>query len=170
MNFLINIAHAAVALPDFSTSQNIGDFMGSIYSFSITIVGILIFVRFLWGGFLYLTAAANPGNIHKAQDIMKNAVIGAIILFSAYLILYVINPDLVSNSFDFSGLVNQSSNSVSNPSAGTGSKPASSSNSGGSGVTSPSGLCYDENDIAIEDQSAADCSLQINKQNCPICH
>jgi len=104
---LINIAHAAVSLPDLNSTQDLGVFMQNIYSFSITIVGILIFVRFIWAGWLYLSAAGNAGKTGEAKTMMQNAIIGAVILFSAYLILYVINPDLVSNSFDFGTLINK---------------------------------------------------------------
>jgi len=103
LDLLINTANAA-SLPAFDSAQSLGGFISNIYSYAITIVGIAIFVRFLYAGFLYLTAAASPANISKARTMMLNAVVGAVLLFSAYLILYVINPDLVKNSFSFGGL------------------------------------------------------------------
>lgn len=99
LHFLINTAQA-VSLPDFSKNTDIPGFISSIYSFSITVVGLAIFVRILHAGFLWVTAAGNASKVSDAQDKIKNAVIGAILLFSAYMILYVINPDLVKNSFD----------------------------------------------------------------------
>jgi hypothetical protein len=117
LNLFINSVHAAVSLPDFSSIDNLGVLMQNIFSFSITIVGILIFIRFLYGGFLYLTAAASPGNTSKAKTVMWNSIIGAVILFSAYLILYVINPDLVTNAFNFGGLVNNSATQNTSPGA-----------------------------------------------------
>lgn len=101
---LFNTARAA-SLPNLDSTQNLGVFVENIYSFSITIVGILIFIRFIWAGWLYLTAAGNAGNVANSQKMMKDALIGAVLLFSAYLILYIINPDLVSNTFNFSGLI-----------------------------------------------------------------
>jgi TRAP-type C4-dicarboxylate transport system permease small subunit len=105
LSFFIKTAQAAVTLPDLNSTQDLGVFMQNIYSFSITIVGILIFVRFIWAGWIYLTAAGNSSKTSKANSMMWNAVIGAVLLFSAYLILYVINPDLVSNSFNFNQLL-----------------------------------------------------------------
>lgn len=76
-------------------------FISSIYSFALTIVGLAVFVRILYAGFLWLTAAGNTTRTGQAKSMITNAVIGAIILFAAYLILNVINPDLVKNTFDF---------------------------------------------------------------------
>ena len=101
LNILINTAHAAVSLPNLSASKDLPAFISSIYSFSLTIVGIAVFIRILYGGFKLLTAAGNTGKIGDAKSIITNAVIGAILLFAAYLILYVINPDLVKNTFNF---------------------------------------------------------------------
>lgn len=106
LDFLINTAHALVELPDLSTTQDIGAFVSQIYTFSLTVVGIVVFVRFIYAGFLYLTAAGNTSNTARAKSIMTNAIVGVILLFSAYLILYVINPDLVKSSFNFSELIN----------------------------------------------------------------
>lgn len=109
--FFVGGVQAKVGLPDFSKINDLGSMMENIYSFSITVIGIIIFIRFLYGGFLYLTAAANPSGTSRAKGVLQNAIIGAVILFSAYLILYVINPDLVSNSFDFGQLTGQENSS-----------------------------------------------------------
>lgn len=99
-NFLINTAQA-VSLPNFSQSKDLPGFISSVYSFALTVVGIAVFVRILWGGFRLLTAAGNTSKIGEARDMIKNAVIGAILLFAAYLILFIVNPDLVKNTFNF---------------------------------------------------------------------
>src|SRR3989344_5480791 len=91
---LSNTAYAAVSLPDFSRAEDIPSMINSIYKYSLYIVGMVIFVRFFQGGWMYLTSAGGADKTGKAKEIMQNAVIGAIILFSAWLILYVINPDL----------------------------------------------------------------------------
>lgn len=95
-------AAQAVSLPDFSKAGSLPAFISSIYSFALTVVGIAVFIRILYAGFLMLTAAGNASKWSDAKTKMQNAVIGTILLFSAYLILYVINPDLVKNTFNFS--------------------------------------------------------------------
>ncbi len=92
----------AVSLPDFSKTSDLPAFISSVYSFALTVVGIAIFIRVLYAGFLMLTAAGNSSKWGDARAKMQNAIVGAILLFAAYLILYVINPDLVKNTFNFS--------------------------------------------------------------------
>jgi hypothetical protein len=91
----------AVSLPDFSKTSDLPAFISSVYSFALTVVGLAVFVRILYAGFLWLTAAGNASQTSKATTMITNAVVGAIILFAAYLILHVINPDLVKNTFNF---------------------------------------------------------------------
>ena len=100
-DFFLDATRAVVSLPDLNTPKDIGEFIGNLYTFSLQILGIVIFVRFVWAGWLYLSAAGNGANVSKAKSVMTNAIIGAILLLSSYLILYVINPDLVCNTFSF---------------------------------------------------------------------
>ncbi len=92
----------AVSLPNFTDTTDLPVFISSVYSFALTIVGLAVFVQILRAGFLYLTAAGNMSKAGQAKSMMTNAVVGAILLFSAYLVLYIINPDLVKNTFNFS--------------------------------------------------------------------
>ena len=48
-------------------------------------VGIVVFVRFVWAGWLYFAAAGNAGSASNAKDMMTNAIVGAVILFASYL-------------------------------------------------------------------------------------
>lgn len=100
LHYFISTAQA-VSLPDFSKTSDLPAFISSVYSFALTVVGIAVFIRILYAGFLMLTAAGNSSKWGDARTKMQNAVVGAILLFSAYLILYIINPDLVKNTFKF---------------------------------------------------------------------
>lgn len=116
LHFFISTAQA-VSLPDFSKTSDLPGFISSVYSFALTIVGIAVFIRILYAGFLMLTAAGNSSKWGDAKTKMQNAVIGTILLLAAYLILYVINPDLVKNTFNFS--LPKSNVSTSTPSVPT---------------------------------------------------
>ena len=48
------------------------------------------------GGFLYLASAGNTDKAKKAKDIIQDSLVGLGLAMLAYLILYVINPDLVN--------------------------------------------------------------------------
>ena len=99
---IIKAANAQARFPSIGgTDQDLGGFITEIYNFAFAIVGLAVFIQFLIAGFLWLTAAGNSGNISSARDKMQNAIIGAILLAASWLILNVINPDLVSNTFKF---------------------------------------------------------------------
>lgn len=100
-DFFLDATKAVVTLPDFNSTQDIGVFVGNLYTFSLQVLGIVIFVRFIWAGWLYISAAGNAANVSKAKSVMTNAIAGALLLLASYLILYVINPDLVCNTFSF---------------------------------------------------------------------
>ncbi len=68
------------------------------------LLGIAIFVMIFFGGVKWFFSQGNPSQITEAQGIIKNAVIGAILLLSAYLILYTVNPDLINGSFTLPGV------------------------------------------------------------------
>lgn len=86
---------------------NLGELIQQIFAWSLSILGISVFVMFFYSGFLWLTAAGNTSKIGEAKTHMTNAVFGAILLLSAYLILYTINPDFVKNTVNLPGLGTQ---------------------------------------------------------------
>lgn len=58
--------------------------IGSIVRMLVGIVGILFVLVFIWGSFLYMTAAGDPKQTQKGKDAIKNAVIGIGIVMIAY--------------------------------------------------------------------------------------
>ncbi|MEK7583192.1 MAG: hypothetical protein AAB483_02210 [Patescibacteria group bacterium] len=92
-------------LPSFEETENIGQFIKSLYNLGIGFVGLAVFIQFFRAGLSYLFAAGNAGETTKAREMMQNAVLGAILLLSSYLILNVINPDLVKTDvFDLNAI------------------------------------------------------------------
>lgn len=87
-----------------TTQSTFQDLISSAFNYSIILVGIAVFIMIMWGGFLWLTSAANPSNISRAKGIIFNAILGAILLVSAYVILYTINPELVGGTFTLPGI------------------------------------------------------------------
>jgi hypothetical protein len=71
------------------------DYIMAIFNFSLMIIGIVVFGALIYGGFRYLTSAGNPSAMTDAKDQIFSALLGLIILFSAWLILNTINPELV---------------------------------------------------------------------------
>lgn len=78
--------------------ENISDFPGyllAIYKFGIWTVGIVALFMIIWGGFMYLTSAGNTSRMDSAKTVIFDAFYGLIVALAAWLILFVINPDLV---------------------------------------------------------------------------
>ncbi len=94
----------SVAPPTQDSPTNLGQFIQQIFAWSLGILGIAVFVVFFYSGFLYLTAAGNTARTGDAKSHMTNAVFGAILLLSSYLILYTINPDFIKNTVNLPGL------------------------------------------------------------------
>jgi len=77
-------------------ATSLGEMIAGIYSYALEIVGLCVFVMFLYAGFQVMF-----GNRGQAFRIMQDAAIGLILLFSSYVILNAINPDLVERSDEF---------------------------------------------------------------------
>jgi len=64
------------------------------------LAGILAFIMIVFAGFQYLTSGGNTAQQKDAQERIMNAIVGLVLLFAFYIILYTINPDILSGSSD----------------------------------------------------------------------
>ncbi|MDO8424795.1 MAG: hypothetical protein Q7S70_02545 [bacterium] len=80
---------------DLNTTQNLNDVVAWFYYFIVTISGFAAFVMLVYGGFKYLSSAGNPSAIGDSKDIIQKALLGLLLILISYLVLQVINPDLV---------------------------------------------------------------------------
>jgi hypothetical protein len=65
---------------------------GQIIGMLLSLLGVLFLVLLTMGGFKWMTARGNEEESKKAKDILFNATVGIIIVFSAYAISsYIIN-------------------------------------------------------------------------------
>jgi predicted PurR-regulated permease PerM len=87
-----------------------GELVAWIFTWSLNILGIVVFVMIFYAGFQWFTAAGNTAKVNEARGQITNAITGAIILLAAYIILYTINPDLVKGTFTLPGTDNNSQN------------------------------------------------------------
>lgn len=72
-----------------------GEFIYNIYIFSLSIGGALAFGAIVYGGILRIAGAGNPSKISEANEWIKSALIGLILLLGVYFVLTLINPNLV---------------------------------------------------------------------------
>lgn len=95
MAIVLSIAPAALAAdPPNTPLTAMQDAVSILYSYSLKIVGLAVFVMFLLAGLVYIIPALKT-KFGEPWPIIQDAIIGLILLFSAYLILNTINPDLV---------------------------------------------------------------------------
>lgn len=61
---------------------------------ALGLLGFIFVILTIYAGFLWMTAGGKPDNVKKAKDIMTNAVIGLIIVVSAYAVTWFIFANL----------------------------------------------------------------------------
>lgn len=71
-----------------------GSIVGSIINAVLTFVGLIFLVLMVYAGFLWMTAAGDEGKIDKSKSIIIAAIIGLVIVMSAYAITYFVTTRL----------------------------------------------------------------------------
>jgi len=61
----------------------------------LSIVGIIMVIMIIWGGFIWMTAGGDEAKVKKGKDIIVNTTIGLIIVLSAYIITYFVTQTIV---------------------------------------------------------------------------
>lgn len=97
----LEIPIPAVEFSDIVRDENItvpwlAQYIGGVYTFLLSIAGLLAAVMMIVGGFQYVTSAGDSGKIGAAKKRITNALTGLLLAFGSYTILYTINPDLVA--------------------------------------------------------------------------
>ena|SRR3989344_2291499 len=65
-----------------------------IYLFSLGLGALIGLVMLVTAGYRYMTAAGNAEQVASAKDTFESTFKGIIIIFTAFILLYLINPDL----------------------------------------------------------------------------
>ncbi len=66
-----------------------------LYLLSLGLGSIVALLMIILAGYRYMTAQGNAQQIEKAKEAFGSAFIGLVVLFIAFILLYLINPDLV---------------------------------------------------------------------------
>jgi hypothetical protein len=91
----LNLNYPTIFGLDLNRDQDINKVVAWFYYFIISIGGLAAFVMLVWGGFQWLTSAGSPTKISEAKDRINSAILGLVIILASYLILQVINPELL---------------------------------------------------------------------------
>jgi len=108
--------HQSVALAEYKTleampgvgakgsSPSMSDYINGIYNFAVAAVVFSALLMITIGGFMYMVSAGNQAQAGTAKRIIIDALLGLVVVFTIYLILHTINPDLVSISMNFENM------------------------------------------------------------------
>lgn len=84
--------------------------VANIINVALSFSGIVLLCYFIYAGFLWMTASGDSKQVDKAKDIIRNAVIGLLVLMSAFAI----------SAFVFNALTTITQNSNGDGGTGTG--------------------------------------------------
>lgn len=76
----------------------LSEYLATIYNYAVGVIGIIIVVVLMVAGFIRITAGDNAGRIQQANDYIKSALTGTLLLFFSVTILSLINPDLTRDN------------------------------------------------------------------------
>lgn len=74
----------------------LAQYVGGVYTFLLSIAGMLAAVMMVVGGFQYVTSAGDKGKLGAGKQKIMNALTGLVLALGSYTILYAINPGLVA--------------------------------------------------------------------------
>ena len=88
------------AIPGEGTPTDFPAYLKALYNFTLASVGIAALLMAIIGGFYYVTSAGNSSRVEKGKELITDALLGIAVAFLSWLVLYVINPDLVNVNLD----------------------------------------------------------------------
>jgi hypothetical protein len=66
------------------TTDQLPTIIGRLIGVAIGFLGVVLLLYLLWGGFIWMTAGGDEKKVGKARDMIKNAIIGLVIIVAAY--------------------------------------------------------------------------------------
>jgi cytochrome bd-type quinol oxidase subunit 2 len=88
----------------YNVEQNdLSSLLGSVIGNFLAFLGTAFVIYMIYGGYLYMTAQGNEEQVEKSKSVIKNAVIGVVIIFLAYAIQYTVFSYLAGGSADNGG-------------------------------------------------------------------
>lgn len=83
-----------------NTSGSLQPYLESLYyaGFVLIVLGAVIMIGF--GGFTYMASAGNTSMIKKGKGMIADAIIGLVVALCIWLVLNIINPDLINLKID----------------------------------------------------------------------
>lgn len=74
---------------------NLPEVVKYFFNFAIIIAGLAAFFKLVVGGFTWMSSGGDPSKIKEARDTISSALIGLLLLLASFLLLQIINPDIL---------------------------------------------------------------------------
>jgi hypothetical protein len=74
----------------------IGEYIQAVYKYLFSIIGIVAALTIMAAGFLWMLSAGDNSKITRARQLISGSLLGIVLLFCSYMILYWINPELIN--------------------------------------------------------------------------
>jgi len=88
-----------------TVNSTLGEVINETYRFGLSIVGISSLIMFVFGAAMYMfTSFDSAQKASKGKEFMSNAIWGLVIALTSWLLLYTINPQLVTVGFNVANL------------------------------------------------------------------
>ena len=87
-------------IPGQGATKDLPSYLTALFNFTLGAVGIAALLMAIIGGFYYVTSAGNSSRVEKGKELITDALLGIAVAFLSWLVLYVINPDLVNVNLD----------------------------------------------------------------------
>lgn len=89
---------------DACTEIKFPEYVSKVYIFAISAIGIASLLMMTIGAGYYLVSAGNASTAKTGKDLIKDALLGVLVAFLSYLLLYTLNPDILSGRLNTSAL------------------------------------------------------------------
>lgn len=71
-------------------NKSLSDIVGTVINVALSLVGIIFLLLMVYGGYLWMTDRGNEEQVEKAKGIIRAAIIGIVIVMSAYAITVLV--------------------------------------------------------------------------------
>jgi uncharacterized membrane protein len=86
-----NVANSAsVNGTGYNTSVSFDAMISNIITMVLSLIGVVFVIFLIYGGFLWMTASGNETKTDKSKQIIKESIIGLVVVFGAYAISYFV--------------------------------------------------------------------------------
>lgn len=82
-----------VPIAGVSQVSGLGEYINTAYKYLASIVLVVAIVMVVYGGFIYLVGSAGISSIQRGKQIMKDAILGMVVVLAAYAILNTVNSN-----------------------------------------------------------------------------